>query len=210
MAKAKPITGLDAHASTGENARIIARVRLGEMYDWAQYVDDPYRVHELHNLRIAAKRLRYSLEIFQDVLPPECEGIIKELTQIQDELGALHDSDVLVALLRLCMGSQDSGPGYEYALAHVDSQQGKRRFALDPNLVAHLTDPQVAPSAQERYGLEQLLQTVQQRREEQYAAFRQHWYQLQAQDFRRKLLSILDSAQEEHSLAARASRRNHT
>src|SRR2546428_10712082 len=103
MAKARPITGLDIHAPTGENARIIVRVRLEDMYDWAKYVDDPYRIHELHDLRIAAKRLRYSLEIFADVLPAECAAAIKEVEQIQEDLGALHDSDVMIALLRLFM-----------------------------------------------------------------------------------------------------------
>ena len=186
MAKARPITGLNIHAPTRENAFIIVRMRLEDLYDWGKYVDDPYRVHELHDLRIAAKRLRYSLEVFAT----------KEVEQIQEELGTLHDSDVMIALLRLCLGSQDSGTGYEYALSHVGSQQGKGDFTLDPDLVARLTDPQVAPSAEERYGLEQALHRLQQRREEQYAAFRQHWYQLQAQDFRRKLLGMLDGGQE--------------
>ena len=42
MAKAKQITRLDPHAPTGENARIIARTRLEEMYSWSEYVDNPY------------------------------------------------------------------------------------------------------------------------------------------------------------------------
>ncbi|HZU02363.1 MAG TPA: hypothetical protein VFA10_22030, partial [Ktedonobacteraceae bacterium] len=108
-----------------------------------------------------------------------------------------HDSDVMIALLRLCLGSQDSGAGYEYVLSHVESQQGKGYFTLDPDLLARLTNPQATPSAEERYGLEQVLHRLQRRREEQYAAFRQHWYQLQAQDFRRKLLHILDDVQDE-------------
>jgi len=82
----KPITGLDPHAPTGENARIIARTRLEEMYSWSEYVDNPYYVKELHDLRIAAKRLRYTLEVFEDFLPDACKPIVEELTQIQDEL----------------------------------------------------------------------------------------------------------------------------
>src|SRR2546425_3724290 len=107
MQKAKPITGLDPHAPTGQNAPIIARTRLEEMYEWAPYVNQPYRVQELHNLRIAAKRLRYTLEIFEDALPSSCRSIADELAKLQDELGALHDSDVVIALLRLCLGSED-------------------------------------------------------------------------------------------------------
>src|SRR5690242_413519 len=87
MAKAKPITGLDVQAPTSQSAGTIARVRLEEMYEWSRYVDSPYSVRELHNLRIAAKRLRYTLEIFTDFLPDDCKAVVKELEQIQNELG---------------------------------------------------------------------------------------------------------------------------
>ena len=192
MAKAKPITGLDPRAPTGKNARIIARVRLEEMYNWDRCVDNPYNIRELHDLRIAAKRLRYTLEIFEEVLPEASKSIVKELTQIQDELGALHDSDVMIALLRLCLGTQDSGVAYEDALVDAQKQYSKKQFILPPQLVAVLLDPASAPSAEERYGLERMLFKQEQCREEQYSAFRQHWYQLQARDFRREILDILD------------------
>jgi hypothetical protein len=192
MAKAKPLTGLDPHAPTGQNARWIARTRLDEMYSWAAYVDNPYEVRGLHNLRIAAKRLRYTLEIFEDVLPPASQPIADELSQIQDELGALHDGDVMIALLRLCMGSEDAGIMYEQALVKAGKQQGKGKLLLQPAMVAAVLDPDVAPSAGQRYGLEQLLLKQVQLREERYRAFRQHWYQLQARDFHREILDILN------------------
>ncbi len=194
MAKDKPITGLDPRAPTGKNARIIARVRLEEMFNWDRYVDNPYNIRELHDLRIAAKRLRYTLEIFEEVLPEASKSVVKELTQIQDELGALHDSDVMIALLRLCLGSQDSGVAYEDALVDAQKQYSKKQFILPPQLVAVLLDPASAPSAEDRYGLEQMLFKQEQCREEQYSAFRQHWYQLQARDFRREILDILDAS----------------
>jgi hypothetical protein len=193
MAKAKAIRGLDSQAPTGENARIIARIRLEELYGWSQYVDSPYHVRELHNLRIAAKRLRYTLEVFEEVLPAACHAIVKELTSVQDELGELHDSDVMIALLRLCLGSQDSGTAYEEALLDTTKHQDKKGFTLPADLVADLLEPRVAPTAEERYGLERMLLKQQQQREEQYSGFRQHWYQLQARDFRREILGILDA-----------------
>lgn len=191
MAKAKPITGLDPHAPTGKNARAIAETRLEEMYSWGEYVDDPYDVKNLHNLRIAAKRLRYTLEVFEDFLPEACKPIVEELTKIQDELGTLHDSDVMIGLLRLCLGSQESVPMYDQALSAAQKQNSKGGSILRPELVATLIDAKAAPSAQERYGLEQLLQKHEQERGEQYEAFRQHWYELQAQDFRREILDTL-------------------
>ncbi len=97
----------------------------------------------------------------------------------------------MIALLRLCLGSQDSGTAYEQALSKA--QRGKGRLLLQPELVADVVDPDIAPSAEERYGLEQLLLKHHQSREEQYSAFRQHWYQLQARDFRREILDILNA-----------------
>lgn len=191
MAKAKSLIDLDPNAPAEQNARHIADIRLDEMYDLAASVDTPYDVHGLHNLRIAAKRLRYTLEIFEDVLPSTCHTISKELTQIQDELGSLHDSDVVIALLRLCLGGEDAGIAYELALVKAGKQKGKGKLLLKPSLVATVLDPGIAPSAEQRFGLEQLLRRQLHVREERYYAFRKHWYQLQARDFRREIRDIL-------------------
>jgi hypothetical protein len=193
MAKAKPITRLDTHAPTEINARIIAKIRLAELYTWDQYVDNPYHVRELHNLRIAAKRLRYTLEIFADVLPPTIAPLLKEVAQIQEELGALHDTDVMIALLRLCLGAQDGGSGYEYALARARKARKKFDFVINPDIVASLLDPIAVPSATERQGLESLLLDLHLQRNEGYSTFHQHWYSLQTEDFRSMVLNALDA-----------------
>ena len=143
-------------------------------------------------MRIAAKRLRYTFEVFEDFLPEKCKAIVEEIAQIQDEIGALHDGDVIIALLRLCLGSQDSGVAYEQALVEVEKQGSKKEALVPPAMVADLVDPSVESTAEERYGLEEMLLTQQRMREERYAVFRQHWYQLQARDFRREILVILD------------------
>lgn len=194
MAKAKPITGLDVQAPTGHNACIIARTRLEEMYSWNNFVDSPYAVRELHNLRIAAKRLRYTLEIFADFLPGDCKPIVKELEQVQEELGQLHDSDVKIALLRLCLGSQEYPALSQMRRDGQNNQKKKQKTKsfLQPGLVAELLDPTVVPTAEERYGLEQLLRKQELTREEQYKAFRQHWYRMHEQYFQHHLLAILN------------------
>ena len=191
MAKARTVTGLNPQASTRENARLIARTRLDELYEWEQYVDNPYHIRELHNLRIAAKRLRYTLEIFAEALPASVAPLLKEVERIQEELGSLHDSDVMIALLRLCMGAQDGGAGYEYVLAHARQFKKKADFVVNPALIAYVLDPTVAPSADERRGLEALLQDQHQRRDGHYTAFHRHWYALKARDFRQELLAAL-------------------
>jgi CHAD domain-containing protein len=185
MAKAKPVSGLHPRSPTGKNARIIARARLEEMYTWARYADKSHRVQELHDLRIAAKRLRYSLEVFEEFLPRECQAIVQELAQLQEELGLLHDSDVIIALLRL----QGSGATPAGPLADTDENDG----LAPPALLADLLDPARVPEEAQRYGLDQKLLREQLVREQRYTAFQRHWRQLQERNFRREILDTLDA-----------------
>ncbi len=52
-----------------------------------------------HMLRIDCKRLRYALEFFRDVLGREAPEIIKQVTAMQDLLGALQDAHVAEDLI---------------------------------------------------------------------------------------------------------------
>jgi hypothetical protein len=100
MAKARFHAHIRPHGAVGENVRRIIRARLTEMYIWAQYMRDERRAGEQHQLRIAAKRLRYTLELFREFLPEQANDAIKDLKGLQDALGLLHDCDVLLAILR--------------------------------------------------------------------------------------------------------------
>ena len=193
MAKARPITGLNPQDSTGKNARVIARVRLEDLYSWEGFVDNPYNIVELHNMRIAAKRLRYTFEVFEDVLPVASKTVLKELVQLQEELGDLHDSDVMIALLRLCLSSQDTATLPETMHLDGNDQHAHQKSLVSADLIAELLDPTAAPSVEERYGMEHFLQSQEQLREKRYEAFRQHWYALQARDFRRQVQEILET-----------------
>ena len=193
MAKARPITGLNPQDPTGKNAIMIAKVRLEDLYSWENFVDNPYNIVELHNMRIAAKRLRYTFEVFEDVLPVACRSIVKELVQLQEELGDFHDSDVMIALLRLCLGSHDTSMVPETVQLNGNKQHPKEKSLVSPELIQDLLDPTVAPSVEERYGLEYFLQNQEQLRNKRYEAFRQHWFALQARDFKRQVIEILES-----------------
>ena len=189
MAKAEPVTGLNTQASTRENARIITRTKLNELYNWQTYADQPHAQKELHHMRIAAKRLRYTLEIFEDVLPAECASAQKEMKQVQEELGLLHDSDVMITMLQLCLTKQhDSSNGQT---SHKE-QKKRAKLLLPPDLLPILLAANSAPNTEQRLGLEQLLRRVEQEREKHYQDFYQHWQHLQEQDFRQHLSTALD------------------
>jgi hypothetical protein len=99
VTKAWPVRDIDPDKSLGANARRILSVRIAEFYSYAPIVHDESAVHELHQLRIAAKRLRYSLELFQVVFGEEGERLTEQVKEIQELLGLIHDHDVRIWLI---------------------------------------------------------------------------------------------------------------
>jgi CHAD domain-containing protein/adenylate cyclase class IV len=57
-------------------------------------------VETLHELRIAGKWLRYTLEFVREALGAEADGLIARVTALQDHLGLMHDADVSAHLAR--------------------------------------------------------------------------------------------------------------
>lgn len=99
MSKAWPVENLDPDAPFDLNARRILRVRIGEFYSYEPIVSDPLATTELHNLRIAAKRLRYTLELFAAVFEASGKHQIERVKALQETLGNLHDLDVRIQLI---------------------------------------------------------------------------------------------------------------
>ena len=54
---------LDPDGPLADNAERIVSARLDELWSFVPAVLDPANVEELHEMRIAAKRLRYVLEV---------------------------------------------------------------------------------------------------------------------------------------------------
>lgn len=77
----------------GPEARRLCAARLDELArcprDLASLDSEP-----LHQVRLACKKLRYSIEFFRDVLPDEAGKIANEASKLQDRLGQVHDADV--------------------------------------------------------------------------------------------------------------------
>ena len=57
-------------------------------------------VETLHELRIAGKWLRYTLEFSREALPPEASMLIARVTALQDHLGLLNDANVTAGMAR--------------------------------------------------------------------------------------------------------------
>ncbi|MBD3183772.1 CHAD domain-containing protein [Candidatus Poribacteria bacterium] len=71
-------------------------IRLEDMLAYEPYVNQSKRKEEHHSMRIAVKRLRYTMEIFEPLYDDELKEPIKTMRKIQTLLGDIHDCDVWV------------------------------------------------------------------------------------------------------------------
>ncbi len=123
MSRWKALQVLPAHALKTKRARSASRpqlltptdtlvvngarvllLRIEGLLSYAPSLTDAKRVPEHHEMRIAAKRLRYTLEIFKEAFEAHpCSEVLSDLLQdvraLQEYLGDIHDADVLVPQL---------------------------------------------------------------------------------------------------------------
>jgi CHAD domain-containing protein len=86
-------------APTRELAAEMINARLDDMLALEPCLDDYQNVEALHEVRIAAKHLRYTLEVFEPLLGEQARQPLDHLRQIQKILGDLHDCDVWIEFL---------------------------------------------------------------------------------------------------------------
>ena len=88
--KARPVKKLDPSRSLGENAARIIQVRLDEMTAFAPRALEG-KTKAQHDMRIAAKRLRYVLEVTGFVFGKPADTARRRARDLQDILGEIHD-----------------------------------------------------------------------------------------------------------------------
>ncbi|MCS6775187.1 MAG: CHAD domain-containing protein [Chloroherpetonaceae bacterium] len=93
---------VDPAVSLVANAERVIAARVDALLRYEPFLAHPECVTELHEMRIAAKRLRYTLEVFEKSVTQE-ERFAKPYAQaietvrlLQEHLGEIHDADVLV------------------------------------------------------------------------------------------------------------------
>ncbi len=100
MAKPKPIPDLTADVPYAEAAAKIVTVRGNELAEHAQGVLDTGDIERVHDMRVATRRLRAALEIFEPCFPAKPYGqALSEVKRLADALGERRDRDVAIAAL---------------------------------------------------------------------------------------------------------------
>ncbi len=101
--------------------------RLDALLALEPCVHRPGQTAEHHSMRIAAKRLRYTVEIFEPLFADRLTGAIAALRTLQDMLGEIHDCDVWSEWLPVFEAEER-----ERTLSYLGSDEAMR--ALIPGL----------------------------------------------------------------------------
>jgi len=194
MAKPRPVTGLHPDRRLRPNARRILQVRIDEVYSFDGLVADPANVTELHDMRIACKRLRYLLEIFGIAFEADLEPFLDEVKGLQDLLGDIHDCDVQIPMLEghLRWLSDREGGAARRLVAQTTASRPRRRTA-PPKPASEAAfrvferQLETGRRGDERVGVHALIARRRRERDELYARFMDTWRRLKAERFRPRL-----------------------
>jgi CHAD domain-containing protein len=94
--KPRAVEGLDPAGPLGPNVTRIVATRLDELRGFADVALAEGASESQHDMRIAAKRLRYVLELFAPCLGKEAKEARRAAKQLQSALGDLHDCDLML------------------------------------------------------------------------------------------------------------------
>jgi len=139
--------------------------RLQDFFAYEPYVELPECVAELHAMRIAAKQLRYTLEVFSPLYPGELKANLQVVRKCQEMLGDIHDSDVWLVFLPAFMDQEQ---------CLTEEFYGHTRYFR-----------RLVP------GLQAFEENRERAREKQYAAFVAYWQKNRLQNSWQSLLDAI-------------------
>jgi CHAD domain-containing protein len=113
----KKFTGPCAHKPFQDTATVIIKERACELVQSGSKLKPRSSARKYHRVRIRAKRLRYTLEIFAPALGNDIASpLLGSLRKLQNNLGALQDLAVQADLLQVFAKRH---PGHENDAIHV-------------------------------------------------------------------------------------------
>ena len=192
MAKPRRVEGLDPDDRLLPNARKVLAVRIDEVYSYDRGVRDPANITDLHDMRIACKRLRYVLEIFAIAFASDLEPHIDQIKELQDLLGDIHDCDVQVPMLEehlAWLASRESGAARRLVSETAESLTAAG--ASEEAFRAFQHRLEVGRRGSERLGVHALIGRRRRERGELYATFIAQWRRMGDEGFRDTLESAL-------------------
>jgi CHAD domain-containing protein len=112
--------------------REIIAARLEELQSLSASLYQPLETEPLHRMRIAAKRLRYAIELFTQCWGETLLPFAKDVASLQSHLGEVHDCDEWIDALgeRLGAGSVESDEDRAETDGEIEKEKRRAVFWL--------------------------------------------------------------------------------
>lgn len=140
-----------------QQACISTMTAIADLFWFEPWLMEPDMIHRHHEMRIAAKRLRYTLEAFGDLFECGLKSEIKTFKALQDVLGDMHDCDVWIERIPVWI--------------HEEEKRAIRYFG-NPDFFAII-----------RHGLNLLLENRRRKRDELFSQLNTLWNALKQEGF---------------------------
>lgn len=136
MASARKVK-LDCEGSFSKAAKKTVKVRSKEVFAHSEGVLDLDQVERVHDMRVATRRLRAALEIFEPCFPRKRHRkALKKVKLLADALGERRDADVEIELLEGLAG--EAAATDRTALRELIEEQRVRRRKANEELIPHV------------------------------------------------------------------------
>ena len=140
-----------------KRARKYVLTAVEELTSHQDSLAEPQQIARHHEMRIAAKRLRYTIELFRPAYDGELDGMIDSVKHVQTLLGDVHDCDMWMERLAEFLRAE-----WERTVAYCGD--GEAMAEIQP-------------------GIEFLRQRLQRKRDETFTQLSLYWGQLRDQEF---------------------------
>jgi CHAD domain-containing protein len=156
VARARELPGFDCEESfAGSAARVVA-VRADEVFEHAGGVLDIDDIERVHDMRVATRRLRAAMEVFEPCFPPKRHRkSLRDVKELADALGGRRDRDVEIEFL---LGFEAEAPEADReALARLLDRARREQSEANLRLATFVGEKQLRKL---RRRLEKLVQRV--------------------------------------------------
>lgn len=135
MARARDVPGFDCDELFAATAAQVVEVRASEVFEHADGVLDMADIEPLHDMRVATRRLRAALEVFEPCFPAKRHRkALKRVKALSDALGERRDRDVSIEFLEGFAGEAPDADraGLELLIEGLRSEQSRANDELAP------------------------------------------------------------------------------
>jgi CHAD domain-containing protein len=125
------VQGFDCDERFAHAAARVIEVRAAEVLEHAPGVLDLQAVERVHDMRVATRRLRAAMEVFESCFPRKrWRKAVEQVKELADALGERRDRDVTIELLE-GFTADVSRPDRKRLAALVDDLREEQREAND-------------------------------------------------------------------------------